>query len=135
MTQENLLRQRHAYARLRWVGVGLFAVALPILPLVIYGVFLGEVRPISLLPAIGCLGLSLGAFGTANDTSLHAARTAAERGELPPTVAAELAHEEAVRPQRLRELHSSPKAALVIPLVALALILYMGRHLAVALTG
>jgi len=135
VTFAELLHRRDRFARLRWVGVVLFVLALPLLPLAIYGVVLGVVRPLSILPTIGCLGLSLGAVGTANDTSLHAARTAAERGELPRAAASELAHEEAVRPQRLRDLHSSPKAAVVIPLVAAGLILYMGRLLAEKLAG
>ncbi len=133
MTQAELLQTQDRFAKLRWLGVVLFLGAIPILPLTLYGVVQGVVRPLHILPAIGCLGLSLGSFGTANDTSLHAARTAAAQGPLPPAVSAELAHEVKVRPARLEALHSSPKASFAVPLVALALIVYMGRLLAAAL--
>ena len=73
MTQAELLQTQDRFAKLRWLGVILFLVAIPILLLTLYGVVQGVVRPLHILPAIGCLGLSLGAFGTANDTSLHAA--------------------------------------------------------------
>jgi hypothetical protein len=135
MNHAQLLAQQRLFARVRWVGVVLFGLALPVLPLVVWAAAQGQLRWILVLPSIGCLGLSLGAFGTANDTSLHAARAASALGPLPPEVASELAHEEAVRPARLRAIHASPKASFVIPVVALGLILWMARNLVVALAG
>ena len=135
MSAPSSLAQQRAFAWLRWVGVGLFVAALPLPPLAVYAALTGHLSPWGILPSIGCLGLSLGAFGTANDTSLHAARAAAAEGEVPAAVAAELAHERKVRPARLQALHASPKAAVVIPLVAIGLIVFVANRLAGALAG
>ncbi len=133
MTQAKLLAQHRLFNRVRWVGIGLFVVALPVLPTTLFAATQGAVGWLFVLPAIGCLGLSLGAFGTANDTALHAARAAAQVGTLPADVAAELAHEERVRPARLLAIHHSPKASLLIPVIAAGLIAYMANQLAGAL--
>ncbi|MSQ03919.1 MAG: hypothetical protein EXR71_18865 [Myxococcales bacterium] len=122
------------FARLRWFGVALFIVAVPIPGAVLVAIVQGSVPWTWIFPAMGCLGLSLGAFGTANDTALHALRTAG-RGGLPESAARELEHEEAVRPARLAQVHHSPKASVIIPFVAAALMVYVVRHLIYAESG
>ena len=116
------------YARLRWVGVACFIVAIPIPGLVLVSIVDGRLPWTWIFPAIGCLGLSLGTFGTANDTALHALRSAGAAG-LPADAAAELRHEEQVRPARLAQVHHSPKASFIIPLLAALLIAHVVRQL------
>lgn len=128
MSAAVLLARYRLYGRLRWVGVGLFCCALPILPLVIAAAAVYDGRWGWVFPAIGTLGLSLGAFGTANDTALWSLRQAARLGALPAEAEAELRHELAVRPARLEALHDSPKASWLIPLLAASLIGWMGTR-------
>lgn len=128
MSTEALLGRYRLYARLRWVGVVLFCCALPIPPLVVAAAALAGGRWGWLFPAMGTLGLSLGAFGTANDTALWSLRQAARSGALPPEAAAELRHEVAARPERLEALHDSPKASWLIPIFAATLIAWMGNR-------
>ncbi len=116
------------FARLRWVGVACFIAAIPIPALVIVSIINGLVPWTWIFPAIGCLGLSLGAFGTANDTALHALRSVGREG-LSAAAAAELTQEEKVRPARLSQVHHSPKASFAIPLLAMMLIAYVVRNL------
>lgn len=122
MSAPALLSRYRRFSRLRWLGIALFCLALPIPPTVLATVLLHDARFTWLFPAIGCLGLSLGAFGAANDTALWSLREAAKLGPVPSGALAELDHEREVRPARLLALHDSPKASLVIPLLAGALI-------------
>ena len=115
------------------MGVGCFMLSLPALPVAVYAAAKGNLPAAGILPAIGCLGLSLGAFGTANDTALHAARSAAALGALPAAAARELTHETTVRPARLLAVHSSPKAAFFILLAAMSLMGFTGRQILRAL--
>ncbi len=122
MSASTLLARYRRFGRLRWFGVALFCLAIPIPPTVLAAAILHDVRFTWLFPSIGCLGLSLGAFGAANDTALWSLREAAKLGPLPANALAELDHEREVRPARLMELHNSPKPSIVIPLIAVALI-------------
>ncbi len=126
MSAASMLSRYRLYGRLRWVGVALFCCALPIPPLVIAAASLYEGRWGWLFPAMGTLGLSLGAFGTANDTAIWSLREAAKLGPLPAKAEAELRHELAERPARLDAVHDSPKASWLIPLFAASLIGWMG---------
>lgn len=118
-----LLARYSRYAALRWVGVVFFCCAVPIPVWALATAILREDgRWGWVLLSMGCLGLSLGSFGTANDSALYALREAGRLGALPPGPAAELAHERAVRPARLAVVHDSPVASWLIPLFALAII-------------
>lgn len=105
------------YARLRWLGVGLFAVGAATFALALAGVVAG-LPARTLLVALFGTGLALGSFGAANDTALHAMLQLQRAGALPARHAAELKHEGAVRGPRLRTLHPSPRAAAVLPVVS-----------------
>ncbi len=119
---EPLLARYARFAALRWVGVVLFVLAVPVpIAAVLTAALRDEGRWLWLLPSVGCLGLALGSFGTANDTALYALREAGRLGVLPPGPAGELAHEARVRPARLQAVHDSPIASVLIPLVALGL--------------
>lgn len=112
------------YIRLRWVGAGLFGLALLVttahLGLVVRG------GPWSrMIPCILALGLSLSSFGTADDTALHALRALATPGPVPAAYAAEFALEQARRPTRLASVHASPRASWILPLAASAVILLL----------
>lgn len=120
---EAALARYGRYARLRWVGIAFFCAAVPIPFWALATALLREEgRWGWVLLSVGCLGLSLGSFGTANDSALSALREAARLGALPPGPAAELAHERAVRPARLAAVHDSPWASWLIPLAALSII-------------
>ena len=129
MTVQGLRKTFGFYSRFRWIGVVLFAVAVPFPLVAVYTAAARGGHWGWILPSIGCMGLSLGAFGTSNDTAIHAARELAKRGAAHAS-AAELAHEERVRPKRLLAVHASPKAALIFPILAAALMAYMGHLLA-----
>ena len=120
-----LLADRHA--RLRWVGVGLFVTALCLLPFRVALVYRGLLSPLpGILPNFAALGISLGAFGVANDTALFALRQLDALGRVPPRHASELAHERAVRPHHLEGALSEPAIALVLPSVAFVLLGWLG---------
>ena len=120
MTNQELTAQWQRYSGWRWLGIGLFCVALPGPPLAV-GAIVMKGASLKLIPlSMLTLGLSLGSFGTANDTAVHALRELAHRGA-PVPAAAELTIEQEHRPARLAELHDSPKAALILPLIAAGL--------------
>lgn len=135
MTAESLRAQYALFRRLRWLGVVLFLCAIPVPVGVILAAALHEGRWAWLIPTIGCFGLSLGTFGTANDTAIFALRELAKREPLAPAAEAELRQEVAKRPERLLEVHSSPKAAFIFPLLAIALIGWMAMRIAGAWTA
>lgn len=111
------------HARVRWAGVVLFVLALPAAVGIVLNVIGGA--PLSqLLLAILGLGTSLGTFGTNNDTALVAMQRDARLGMLDPRFADELADESHRRPADLKNLHTSPKAALAFPLIASAAVAY-----------
>jgi hypothetical protein len=111
------------HGRLRWVGIVLFCVAAGVLLLRLVLVAQGTLPPVrGLLPCVAGLGFSLGAFGTANDTALHAMTRLRDPGAF----GHELAHERAVRPARLAAVHAAPRAALVLPVLASLLLAWLG---------
>lgn len=73
--------------------------------------------------SVGTLGLSLGSFGAANDTAVHALRELSLLGAKVPDQA-ELSTESERRSKRLAKLHDSPKAAFIIPILVIALFVY-----------
>ena len=113
------LHRLHLHARLRWTGVALFLAALPGVILLVARVVQGSSPASHLLACVLALGVSLGAFGTNNDTAVHAMRELAAANALPQAFGAELAEERRLRRKALAELHASVKAALVFPLLAL----------------
>lgn len=110
------------FTRLRWVGIGLFVLAALLLVGTLVEIALGVASWGRLPLAIFGLGLALGSFGAANDTAVHAMDFLARHGLLPERHAAEYAHERATRPERLPQLHASPRVATILPLVDAAVL-------------
>ncbi len=113
------------FSRLRWLGVILFGLAIPLFAMGLGALVAGRAGIGTALPGVAAMGLSLGAFGTANDTALAAARSLVRSGQAPPEAALELDTEAARRPARLATLHASPKAAVIIPVLVVALQAYL----------
>jgi hypothetical protein len=110
--------QRHA--ALRWIGVALFISALPGVAVLLFHVATSKAPLGYVMNCVLALGLSLGAFGTNNDTAVHEMRELARSGELPSSFGPELARERAVRAVGLAEVHASVKAGFVFPVLATA---------------
>ena len=110
------------YSRLRWLGIVLFWVSVCSLSANVWAVVQGWITPGKLVFCMLCLGLSLGSFGTASDTALHAYRELHRAGTLPEAFAAEWTTERRLRRDRIAGLHANPKIALVMPLLAMAAI-------------
>ena len=108
------------YARLRWVGIGLFWFSLALLFELLVAVLAGWLPASRLLVGVLGLGLSLGSFGTASDTALWAMRELRAQNQLPPAFHAEWKQELQHRPERIRTLHGAPRMALLMPLLAMA---------------
>jgi hypothetical protein len=109
------------YSRLRWLGIATFCLGLGLLACSIAAVMGGA--PLKLLPfSIATMGLSLGSFGAANDTAVHALREWGRQAPLSGAASAELRTEGERRAERLAKVHASPKAAFILPLVVVALI-------------
>lgn len=113
-----LTSRLHLHARLRWVGVALFTVACPAVLAVVTRVVLGLAPPGHLVVCVASLLSSLSAFGTNNDTAVHAMRELARLRQLPDAFRTELASERAQRPKGLADVHASPRAGLVTPVVS-----------------
>ena len=115
----------HRHAALRWIGVALFIAALPAVAVLLFNVAIGEAPLGHVMNCVLALGLSLGAFGTNNDTAVHTMRELARSKQLPPAFAPELAREKAVRAAGLSEIHASVKAGLVFPVLASAGVVWL----------
>lgn len=112
---------------LRWVGVALFGVGLAVLGWHLLLVATAGMPWWKAIPCLLGLGLSLGAFGAADDSAVHALAALDRAGALDdPAGAAELAGEKARRPARVDAAHDSPKAAMILPLVAAAILALLG---------
>lgn len=120
-----LVQRVALHAKLRWVGIVLFTIAVPAAIVVIIRVMLGLSPPGHLVVCLAGLLSSLSAFGTNNDTAVHAMRELDRLRALPEAFRAELRDEQARRPKVLAEIHSSPKAALVVPLVAVLVVSWL----------
>lgn len=129
MVAEQSLALAAFHRRFRHLGMALFLLAAAVELGVLVDVVRGLLPLRNLLLGVFALGTALGAFGTSNDTALHAMLQA--EGQLPPEMAAELAQERRLRKARLASLHASPKMAFVLPLVSLAVsLLLLSRLLA-----
>lgn len=108
------------HTRLRWVGVGLFCVAAVVGLAGIVAIGAGQ-APLRVLPwLLVSVGLSLGSFGTNDDTALHALAELARNGAVPARHRAEWDKERKLRGSRLSTVHTHPKTSLVLPLFAAA---------------
>ena len=113
------IRLADRYTRLRWVGITLYVVALCVFPLRLVLVYRGVLHPLpGVFPNIAALGISLGAFGSANDTALFALRQLDGVGKVPVRHTAELAQERARRADRLESTLNTPNVAFILPVVA-----------------
>lgn len=132
--EADLARWRAAANRfrgLRWVGVVLFACALVVFGWHVVLVATAQLPWWKVIPCLLGLGLSLGSFGAADDSAIHALSVLDRAGALDdPGAAAELAAERAARPARVESAHHSPKAALILPLVAGGIVLLLGLRAA-----
>ena len=110
------------HAALRWLGVGMFGAALGVLGWHLV-LLVGASLPFGkVLPCVLALGLSLGTFGANDDSAIVAMDRLDRLGALPAPFVAELSHERTARPRRLDSAHFSPKAALILPLLVVALL-------------
>lgn len=121
MTEAQLLGRWGLFHRWRWLGITLFCLAIPFPVLALTHIVVREGEWKLLLFSIGSLALSLGSFGTANDTAVHALRELDNQNRPVPNPA-ELAIEQERRAERLGKIHDSPKAAFVMPALAGGLI-------------
>ena len=124
------------HARARWIGVACFLVAVVELAALLIAAARG-LSPWSRVPlGLFAAGISLGTFGANNDTALvYASREASAGREVPVGLGAELAHEGRVRPGHVVGLHASPKAAWILPIVAVTVLSWTGWRLACAFGG
>lgn len=123
MTESQLLRRWSIHSRWRWLGITMFCLATPLPILAITSILVKGASWKLIFLSIGTLGLSLGSFGAANDTAVHALRELGLMGAKVPDEA-ELSTESERRPQRLAKVHDSPKAAFIIPILVVALVAY-----------
>jgi hypothetical protein len=114
------------HTRLRWLGIALFGVATLVFLMNVAAWVTGHGAFKMVLLGLFALGMSLGAFGTNDDTALHALADLARDKRLPARHTPEWEGEHARRPIRTAGLHASPKAALLLPLVAILAIGFAG---------
>lgn len=112
------------HTRMRWLGAVSLTLAVPVvtagLAALATGRIGGSVLPLCFVSIIA----SISAFGTNDDTALHA-MAELDRGErLPPRHAAELAAESRKRPARIAEVHAHPKASYFLPLFSLSAVVW-----------
>ncbi len=108
------------HAGLRWIGVGLFGAAAVLFVAGVGAIATGR-APLGVLPwCLVSVGLSLGSFGTNDDTALHALAELARRGAVPARHKAEWDKERKLRGSRLSTIHTHPRTSLVLPLFAAA---------------
>ncbi len=120
------IRLADRYTRLRWIGITLYIAALCVFPFRLLLVYRGVLHPLpGVFPNLAALGISLGAFGSANDTALFALRQLDGLGKVPVRHAAELAHERSTRAERLESTLNTPRVALLLPVVAALLIVWL----------
>jgi hypothetical protein len=125
MTVDELGARASRYAALRWLGMGLFVASALTFLVALAAAGMGRAPWLGALPGIFAMGMSLGAFGTANDTAIHAMAELERRGNLPERHRREWATEQANRPGRSDAVHASPRAALVFPVLALVVMAWV----------
>ncbi|HJN76752.1 MAG TPA: hypothetical protein QGF58_22675 [Myxococcota bacterium] len=118
MSSEAASASRHT--ALRWVGAPLFFLGIVGFVGAVALVATTDLRWTTILLYVGATGLSLGTFGTHNDTGLAMAFRA-RREELSPSLKAELEAELAADKRGVLALAVTPIAAWVVTLAALAL--------------
>ena len=118
MSAEASAAARHA--ALRWLGAPLFFLGIVGLVGAIALVATTDLRWTTILLYVGATGLSLGTFGTHNDTGLAMALRA-KREELSPGLKTELEAELSADKRSVIGLPATPKTAWVITLAALGL--------------
>lgn len=118
------------HTTLRWVGVGLFFVAFVPFVLHVSRIVAGDLAWYRAIPCFVGFGLSLAAFGANDDTALYWMRQAVAQGTLPSWARPEWIAEVGRRPERVEEVHASPKASILLPIfAALAIVALMARGL------
>ncbi len=111
--------RRHAAAR--WLGLLLMVPAVGSLGTHVWAVSHDAEPTARIMLGVFATLTSLGAFGTHDDTSLHALREAEAGGvRLPDGAREELAAERRRRPARVRDVLPHPRASWVMLAVALA---------------
>lgn len=120
------------WAGLRVLGGGLFFMAVGLFSLGLFTIFSGQLPLGRVMPCMLTMGLSLASFGTADDTLLATLKALRRQGPLAPNWAEEWQKEAIRRPRRLKEVHASPRAAMVIPLLAILAQGWVGRMLILA---
>ncbi len=112
------IRAAARHAQLRWFGVALFIAAVLVLGGALAGVILGAGRVGDIFVAMFACGLSLGTFGSHNDTALSLLRD----NRWQPDTPAHLVHEidSAVLFERLQlsRLEPTPRTAWVLTVLA-----------------
>ncbi|MDP2312550.1 MAG: hypothetical protein Q8P41_06560 [Pseudomonadota bacterium] len=120
MQAERWMARADRHTRIRWIGAAAFCVAAVVMAGGLSAIVTGQ-APLKLLPwCILAMGLSLGAFGTNDDTALHALAELSRQGAVPARHQAEWDHERKVRGARIQGLHTHPKTSFVLPILALA---------------
>ncbi len=113
------IARRHAKAR--WLGLGLMLPALGSLVMHIWAVAQDAEPTARMMLGVFATLTSLGAFGTHDDTALHALREAEASGiRLPDDARTELADERRRRPARVRDVLPHPRASWVLLAVGFA---------------
>jgi len=118
MSQELSAAQRHAAAR--YVGMPLFAAGAAGFAYALFAWLTGGAPGNSVMLYMGATGLSLGTFGSHNDTAI-AYMQRVERAALPEGMAAELQGELERDREETQDLSPSPRLAWGITVVALLL--------------
>ncbi len=118
MNDDTVRARRDAllHARLRWCGALLLPVALGSLFVHGWLVWRGAEPTGRMMLGVFATLVSLGAFGTNDDSMLEASRRAG--ASLPAPLAGELDREVRVRPARVRDATAHPRAGRILPVVA-----------------
>ena len=114
--QHRAARDATLHARLRWCGAALLPAGLGSLLAHGWLVWREDEPAARLMLGVFATLVSLGAFGTNDDSMLEAARRADT--SLPRDLVEEVARESRVRPARVREAAAHPRAGMILPAVA-----------------
>lgn len=107
------------HSQLRWLGVVFFCLAALQFLGMVGAVVAGHATIGKAVLSIFGLGMSMGTFGTNDDSALYAMRELHRNGILPERFRAEWQIEVERRPQRIPALHDAPKASIILPIVAI----------------